>query len=98
MFICSRSQNLAKGCESSSHCHGIGVVRAAMEYPMTRNQIHDLAPRAECSQRKSAADRFGEANDVGFHIEILARTAASEFGSGLHFVEYQERAMLLGDF
>ena len=59
-----------------------------------RDQVHHGAAGAKRGERQSAANGFGQANDVRFDAKKFAGTAPGEFGAGLHFVEDEQRVIL----
>src|SRR4051812_12650004 len=97
MRVVLARENLLKSGQSGSHRYGIRVVSAAMEHLVVGNEVHDAFMCAEGSKRKSAADRLGEADHVWDHAEIFRRAAPTQLGSGLDFVENQQRPILIAE-
>src|SRR5580704_18307809 len=91
------SENLAECGKSSRHGNRIGVVGAAVENFMLRDQVHHRRAGAERRERQSAADGFGQADHVRMNVEVFRRAAPTQLGTGFHFVEDQERAIFRGD-
>src|SRR5580704_9545216 len=91
------SENLAECGKSSRHGNRIGVVGAAVENFMLRDQVHHRRAGAERRERQSAADGFGQTDHVRMNVEVFRRAAPAEFSPGFYFVEYQERAIFRGE-
>src|SRR5258708_5295372 len=90
-------QDFAKGCKARSHGDAVGVVGAAVEDFVLRNQVHYLTAGSEGSERQSPTDGLGQTDHVRLHAKKLARPAPRQLGAGLHFVEDQQRTVLGAD-
>src|ERR1700733_11996547 len=90
-------EDFAERCEARGHGYAIRVVSAAVEDLMLRDEVHDFAARAECAERKSAADRFRKADHVGFDAEIFTGAAPGKLRAGFYFVEDQQRAVFVAE-
>src|SRR5262245_2696971 len=63
-----------------------------------RDQVHHGLMSTERSQRQSASDGFGKADEIRRHTKICRGTTPAELGAGLDFVEDQERTFPSRDF
>src|SRR6202522_14933 len=89
-------EDFAERGESGGHRNRIGVVGATVEDLVLRDEVHHGPAGADRSQGDASADRFGAADHVRLHVEILTGSAPAELGAGFYFVEDQERAVFRG--
>src|SRR5579871_1462420 len=87
-------QNVVERRKTRRHRDWIGVVRAAVEDLVLRDQVHDGLVRAEGGERQSSANRLGQADHVRRDAEVFTGAAPAKFGAGLYFVKDQQRAVL----
>ena len=57
------------------------------------DHLHHVGPAAEGRRGRAAADRLGEAREVGLHAVALDRAAGRDRRARLHLVEDQQRAV-----
>ena len=71
--------------------------RVAVEGPLVRgtplDDLHHVGAAAEGGGGRAAADRLGEAGQVGLHAVALDRAAGRDRRARLHLVEDEQRAV-----
>src|SRR5580704_7217946 len=80
--------------KTCSHGNRICVWRATVEHLALRNKLHHRSAPAECGKRQASTNRFGEADHIWGHAEMLGSTARAKLGPGFDFVENQQRVIL----
>src|SRR5271157_5923837 len=93
MLVGGRRKNLAESGKTGRHHEGISIVSAGMKDLVLGDSVHRLLASCIGRQGKSAADGFGEADQIWLHVEILASATSSQLGAGLHLIEDQERSI-----
>src|SRR6185369_6641272 len=63
-------ENFAERGQASSHRNRIGVVSAAVEDLVLRDQVHDRFVREKRRQGQASANRFGQADHVRLYAEV----------------------------
>ena len=79
------------------HHERVAVVGAEVEHRALGDRLHHFGPTAERADRQAAADRLGEAHQIGLHAEAASGAAVSGSDAGLHLVEDEHRAVAFGD-
>ena len=97
MRVVIPSKHFAEGCDAGRHRDRVCVVSAAVKYLMVRDQLHNPLVRTKSRQRKSAADRLRQADHIRHHAEVFRSAAPAQLRARLHFVEDQQRAMLIAE-
>ena len=95
MRVIFAGEDFAKRGEAGGHGDAIGVVGAAVEDLVLRDEVHDFAAGAESAERKAAADGFGEANHVWLDAEEFRGAAPGELRAGFDFVEDEQSAVFI---
>ena len=81
-----------------AHHVGVRIERAACQAHIERVLIvvafHEVAPPADDSHRKSAAETLAVGHEVGVHTEVLLRAPASEPKADKYLIEDEHDAPL----
>ena len=84
------------------HDQRVARIDAAVEQPSLDDRLHDLARAAQGRDRITAAHGLAQNRDIGLDAELLLRAAGGHAHAGDHFVEDQQRAVVVrqraGDF
>ena len=85
-------QDLGQRRAHRRHRQRVAVERADLVDPAVGDPAHDLLAAADRAARQAAADRLGQAEQVGGDAEALRGAAVGDRGAGLHLVEGEQRA------
>ena len=77
------------------HHERVAVERALLAHAPVGDQLGELVGHADRAAGEPAADRLGEADDVGRDAEQLGRAAGGDGRAGLDLVEDQHDAVLV---
>ena len=77
----------------SGRAHERVAVEGSLVGRTSLDDLHHVGAAAECGGRRAAADRLGEAREIGLHAVALDRAARGDRGARLHLVEDEERAV-----
>ena len=83
--------HLGEGGEAGGRDEGVAVERPLLRGAVG-DHVHQVGPAAERGAGRAAADRLGEAREVGLHAVALGGAAGCDRRAALHLVEDQDDA------
>ena len=97
MRICLGVEDLEQGHPCGGHRQRIAVEGPHLRHALLLDHAHDVLAAADGAARQTAADRLGQSDQVGRHLEALSRAAGSDGDACFHLVEDEQRAVAVGD-
>ena len=89
-------EHLGEHRPGGGHRERVAVERADLLVGPVDDRLHHLGGAADRPARDAAAERLGEAHDVGLHAEQRGGPPGSDGEAGLHLVEREQHAVARG--